>query len=192
MGKLGRRSCCGRDGSWFKKCGSANFDHTWYEGIQACKASLEQSQLGLGQPGLNPADQKRNHSSNGVGIIKSKKVITAALLKFMSANAPTRIPQAKSIVTPAYTRVNALIRSSTHLSADTPRSTTGSAQPPDTTSRTYDKGTAMTTFASTHTPTPMPAITTTHSSTSVSATRKGCKILLKTVVHSSLVLFLVF
>ena len=127
MGKLGRRSCCGRDGSWFKNCGSAKFDHTWYEGIQACKASLEQSQLDLSQPGLNPAEQKRNHSSNYVGIIKSKVVITAALSKFMSANVPTRIPDAKSIITPARTRVNALIRSSTHLSADTPRSKTASA-----------------------------------------------------------------
>ena len=34
------QSCCGRGGSWFKKCGDSgddNFEHTWFEGITACK-----------------------------------------------------------------------------------------------------------------------------------------------------------
>ena len=38
--KSGKRSCCARGGAWFKKCGDAgdtNFDHTWTDGIQACK-----------------------------------------------------------------------------------------------------------------------------------------------------------
>ena len=38
--KSGKLSCCARGGSWFKKCGDAGdtqFDHTWAEGIQACK-----------------------------------------------------------------------------------------------------------------------------------------------------------
>ena len=33
-------SCCARGGSWFQNCGGPNddgFDHTWFEGIQACK-----------------------------------------------------------------------------------------------------------------------------------------------------------
>merc|ERR1712032_1389933 len=39
--KSGKMSCCGRGGSWFKKCGSAaagnrQIEHTWYEGIRAC------------------------------------------------------------------------------------------------------------------------------------------------------------
>ena len=36
----GKRSCCARGGAWFKNCGDAgdaHFDHTWAEGIQACK-----------------------------------------------------------------------------------------------------------------------------------------------------------
>merc|ERR1712147_508096 len=36
----GKRSCCARGGAWFNKCGSpgdSNFDHTWMQGIQACK-----------------------------------------------------------------------------------------------------------------------------------------------------------
>ena len=31
-------SCCVRGGSWFKSCGNnGDFDHTWAEGLQACK-----------------------------------------------------------------------------------------------------------------------------------------------------------
>ena len=39
--KSGQRSCCARGGAWFKKCGDlgdSKFDHTWYEGIWACKS----------------------------------------------------------------------------------------------------------------------------------------------------------
>ena len=38
--KFGARSCCARGGAWFKNCGDdgdTKFDHTWTEGIQACK-----------------------------------------------------------------------------------------------------------------------------------------------------------
>ena len=38
--KSGAYSCCARGGAWFKNCGDAGsteFDHTWSEGIQACK-----------------------------------------------------------------------------------------------------------------------------------------------------------
>ena len=38
--KSGRSSCCARGGAWFKNCGDAGdtkFDHSWTEGIQACK-----------------------------------------------------------------------------------------------------------------------------------------------------------
>ena len=41
INKSGKLSCCARGGAWFKKCGDAgntNFDHTWAEGIEACKA----------------------------------------------------------------------------------------------------------------------------------------------------------
>merc|ERR1712232_1203086 len=33
-------SCCAPGGAWFQNCGNdgdTNFDHTWAEGIQACK-----------------------------------------------------------------------------------------------------------------------------------------------------------
>ena len=40
--KDGKRTCCGRGGSWFQNCGDpgdSKFDHTWFQGIQACKDS---------------------------------------------------------------------------------------------------------------------------------------------------------
>ena len=40
--KSGKRSCCARGGAWFKNCGDdagdSDFDHTWSEGMQACKS----------------------------------------------------------------------------------------------------------------------------------------------------------
>ena len=36
-------SCCARGGSWYNNCGdevNAKFDHTWYEGVEACKGNL--------------------------------------------------------------------------------------------------------------------------------------------------------
>ena len=39
--RTGKLSCCAHGGAWFKNCGDAGdtaFDHTWAEGIQACKS----------------------------------------------------------------------------------------------------------------------------------------------------------
>ena len=44
IAKSGKSSCCARGGSWFKNCGSAGnakLDHTWSEGIRACKTRSE-------------------------------------------------------------------------------------------------------------------------------------------------------
>ena len=38
--KSGTLNCCARGGAWFKNCGDVGetqFEHTWVEGIQACK-----------------------------------------------------------------------------------------------------------------------------------------------------------
>ena len=46
MKKSGTLSCCARGGAWFNRCGDlgdSNFDHTWIEGIQACKNSKSSS-----------------------------------------------------------------------------------------------------------------------------------------------------
>ena len=41
INKRGKRSCCGRGGAWFNNCGDTgdrNVDHTWSQGIEACRA----------------------------------------------------------------------------------------------------------------------------------------------------------
>ena len=158
MGKFGKGSCCGRGGSWFKNCGShgnAKLAHTWFEGIQACKASPEQSKLALGQLQLNPAQQNRYHSSNDVGI--SAEVAT-------TTPTPTKAP----IPTPTTTTVNMLIITSV-----------------STWIVTLDH-TSMTN-ASTH----MLPPSTTHSSSSMSIITQGFEALLKTVVHTGVLLLIV-
>ena len=43
----GQLSCCARGGAWFGNCGGAGdakFDHTWFEGIQACTSKLQVEQ----------------------------------------------------------------------------------------------------------------------------------------------------
>ena len=170
IGKLRKRSCCGRGGSWFKKCGNAKLDHTWYEGIQVCKAPLEESKLALGQTQLSPAQQKRNHDA---GMVQSETVITAVkTLEFAPGNMSTRIPHATPIIMSAYTRANAPINSPFYLSSDTSMSVTASSQSSDITSTTHDNGTlnsqptsaevATTTSTSTSAPIRTPTITATN------------------------------
>ena len=43
--ETGQVSCCFRGGSWFNKCGDMG-DHTWSEGVDACK---QQANLDLGE-----------------------------------------------------------------------------------------------------------------------------------------------
>ena len=41
--RSGLISCCARGGTWFENCGNAGstkFNHTWVEGIQACKSEF--------------------------------------------------------------------------------------------------------------------------------------------------------
>ena len=113
MEKSGKRSCCGRGGSWFRNCGasgSAKLTRTWYEGIQACKARSESKAVIA-----HAVQQKRNHSFS-YGNFKSDNVMSTS----------TRV--SISIRTPAYTPANVSIKSATRASIDT--SISGPAQSP--------------------------------------------------------------
>ena len=89
IAKSGKSSCCGRGGSWFKSCGStvnAKLQHTWYEGIQACK-TLAQSKATIDR--LSNVAQQRN-SLDGPAMGNSKEVFTPAnTFTFTSTNAST-------------------------------------------------------------------------------------------------------
>ena len=44
--KSDKLSCCYEGGAWFKNCGDADdFDHTWTDGVKACKGMQSQSKL---------------------------------------------------------------------------------------------------------------------------------------------------
>ena len=64
--RSGKRSCCARGGAWFKNCGDVGktqFDHTWVEGIQACKGVA--ASLSVKSPlRFNADEQNTNYSRN--------------------------------------------------------------------------------------------------------------------------------
>ena len=111
IGKSGKSSCCGRGGSWFKNCGGAGNtkrQHTWHEGIQACKAR-SQFKAVIGQQ-LNGAQQQDiDSSSQGADMVTSRTVIAASkTFAHMSANTSPPMSDTTSIVTATYTPHNVL------------------------------------------------------------------------------------
>ena len=107
MGNSGKASCCGRGGSWFGKCGSvgnANLDHTWDEGIRACKA--RQFQAAVGQQ-LRDSRQKTPASANHVsrGMHNKEGFVAARFYAPTTINAWTTEPSATSIMTLARTSI---------------------------------------------------------------------------------------
>ena len=65
--KSGKRSCCARGGAWFKSCGDAGnkqFDHTWAEGIQACKHTSSSTSVESPQ-------QAMHHVENAVYLLNT-------------------------------------------------------------------------------------------------------------------------
>ena len=112
--KSGKMSCCGRGGSWFKKCGRAGntkLHHTWYEGIQACK-TRSRSKTASGNQ-RNVARQNGIDSSQGANMVNYKTVITTTQTSaFTSVNTSTPMSDTTSIVTSIYTPDNLLITTS--------------------------------------------------------------------------------
>ena len=102
IGKSDKSSCCGRGGSWFRNCGSvgnANLQHTWYEGIQACKTRTQ-------QPKTVVARQKVFGSSHGGDMTNYKEVKT---FTFTSVNTSAPMSDATSVTTSIHTSQNVLI-----------------------------------------------------------------------------------
>ena len=119
--KSGKASCCGRGGSWFKSCGGASSNtklhHTWYDGIQACKArSHSKSTIG---PPVNAAQSKTNESSN---LANSKKFSTAVnTFKLTPVNTLPPTLDITLIITPAntlaFTLANSLMTDPAHTAS---------------------------------------------------------------------------
>ena len=81
----GTLSCCAPDGAWAQKCGGADdpdFEHTWFQGTQACEGSVKsfagevQSQIlrrheGTATQHLNVDRQQRDSGVSDVDITDS-------------------------------------------------------------------------------------------------------------------------
>ena len=108
IAKSGKTSCCSRGGSWFKTCGGAGntrLQHTWYEGIQACKTQV-QTWIAVAQQG-RAAQQRDIDSSDGDDKVPFKGVITAAKpFVLSSANMSTSMAGKMSVILTANTSVS--------------------------------------------------------------------------------------
>ena len=96
IAKSGKLSCCGRGGSWFKNCGgvgNTKFQHTWHEGMHACKARTQSKAI--------IAHQKGTDSSQGVDMANRKPVVKP--VAFMPVNTSTLTSDTTSIVTSSLT-----------------------------------------------------------------------------------------
>ena len=164
--KSGKTSCCGRGGSWFRNCGSAgnsNFGHTWYEGIQACKAR-SQSKSTIGQH-VTAAQPKINDSSNDDDTANSKAVSTAV----HTFDKPILMTDPATM--------------STSYNSDTAETRSVTAAANSITS-------ALTPMPAPNSPSNMFMSTPIHTSDSTSIAGYGCEMLLKICDHTSF--FLVF
>ena len=113
--KSGRLSCCGHGGSWFENCGnarSANVDHTWVEGIWACKRRHFKAVVSQQSHAFQPRD---NASSDIASMEMKSKVIAVAAHMFLpsSTNATIITPGATPALASPDTPMT--MRSSTFL-----------------------------------------------------------------------------
>ena len=98
--KSGKTSCCGRGGSWFRNCGGAGVSklrHTWYEGIQTCKAR-PQSKAIIEQY-LNATQEEIIDMIN----VKSVSTFTKSFTLTSSIKTTTHDPVHTSVSTPMIT-----------------------------------------------------------------------------------------
>ena len=111
IAKSGKSSCCGRGGSWFKNCGGSGntkLQHTWNEGIQACKAR-SQSTTNIRQQ-INDAQERIIDSSQGDSMANDKAVIAATkTFAFASVNTSTLKSVTSSVIASIYTPGNVSI-----------------------------------------------------------------------------------
>merc|ERR1711934_1085350 len=87
--KSRKKSCCGRGGSWYRNCGtsgnkkSKKFDHTWFEGIQACKSKSASKSAAASYQEMNAAEKYVFNFANNTAkpsheITTADKVTTSA------------------------------------------------------------------------------------------------------------------
>ena len=92
--KFGKASCCASGGAWFQNCGDpgdTNFEHTWGEGIQACKDAAQEAQTlsnqnrisqlrGVVQQQVDAADAANRPSAQALTFIRNIVFLISVLL----------------------------------------------------------------------------------------------------------------
>ena len=164
-------SCCGRGGSWFKNCGGGNtkLQHTWYEGIRACKVRSK-SKIIIGHE--NGGVQQNRIDSSQIADMANYKTVIAATNAFtftLSVNTSTPMPDTTPIVASTHTTDNVLITTLVH-----------------------NFMTISTNIEITNTSTNNLITRSTHTPTSTSVTTQRCVNLLKITVYINLLFIILF
>ena len=102
--KSGKHSCCARGGAWFKNCGDADdtqFDHTWAEGIEACKGFSDSVLIKISQQAIlrnagvivNPlnVNQLRNNTQQRTHVSRAGSM--SSISKFADFRNPIRLDE---------------------------------------------------------------------------------------------------
>ena len=115
---FGKLSCCARGGSWFEHCGNAGNglrSHTWYEGIEVCKARHFQTAV---DPELHASQAETDASSVDVNTsMNSKTVIVSA---YVATSAPANTSALMSDAAPIPASTTTSINTSARMPIDTP------------------------------------------------------------------------
>jgi hypothetical protein len=117
--RSGKRSCCGRGGSWFGKCGGTKSKsaYTWFTGIQACKPRFKSKKASKVSEASNAAEQKEQDDYYQMFVLGAANITTPA---------PLTIPLDVSIAMSKYDTTT------TVTSASTASIATTSVAPPTT------------------------------------------------------------
>ena len=178
--KSGKISCCGRGGSWFKKCksaGNSNVERTWFEGIRACKTRVR-SKTAIGQR-LSAAQQL--NSSHNAGMSNPTAFITLA--KTPSTPMPVTMP---IITSEAYGAVMANSKSISGFTSTIVSKSINMLTP----TQHIEHAATLTTANASMINVPMSAPAHTPAGTSITA--RGCEKLSSSVVHITLLIIVTF
>ena len=213
MKKSGKKTCCGRGGAWFKKCGNSRntkLEHTWYEGIRACKARGGQYKVAMGLQLKASKPDSRDFSNNVDTILNPKAVIAAGdTFAPTSTSMPTPIPEMTPIITTSIDSMTDPAQSPALTSAEYDIGTTNPeaivaaemASPSSNMSSPLDIVVKLNSFintlvnASIRAPMDKPLnmiMAPSHTSASTSVITKGCEQLLYIATHATVLIITVF
>ena len=194
--KSGKLSCCGRGGSWFGNCGSvgeANLDHTWHEGIQACKTRQFQSVAGHQLEAYQAKSNSSSDDASDMSIGSNTEIV--AMSKLMTGVILINAPANTSTVTPTHTSVacNDGVKSFKTVTTTSIRliNTAMSVSPPKTTMLPDDGASRTIAKPMRSTSTDMLVMTASHASVSVSFIAREWEKAMYAVICISLIIHIV-